>query len=287
VKSPVQQSGTPELDDRQIRAAIARLHRRLRDLDAFQPSQVKSRQDPNIDALEAGVREAVTSAFGHDTPEVRPYIVAANIDTAPIKSVRGTPHQDVIAGLEHGKSRAIALLGQAIRSLEERLSDQHVAQRLNSTDQLITKKRDIFIVHGHDSEAKKDVARVIERAGLNAVVLHEQTNGGRTIIEKFEKHGGSAGFAVVLLTPDDVGGTDHSNLRPRARQNVIGEMYWFAAKLGRSCVCALKKGDIEIPSDFAGVIYTEMDDRGAWKSDLLRELQSAGYDGLDWAKALA
>jgi predicted nucleotide-binding protein len=46
---------------------------------------------------------------------------------------------------------------------------------------------------------------MIERAGLNAVILHEQPNAGRTIIEKFEAHGGSAGFAVVVLTPDDLG----------------------------------------------------------------------------------
>jgi predicted nucleotide-binding protein len=147
--------------------------------------------------------------------------------------------------------------------------------------------RDIFVVHGHDATAKNEVARLIERAGLNAVILHEQPNGGRTIIEKFEAHGGAAGFAVVLLTADDVGGVDVDHLRPRARQNVVGEMFWFAGKLGRTRVCALKKGDVELPSDFAGVGYTEMDDRGAWKSELMKELQAAGYADLNWAKALA
>jgi predicted nucleotide-binding protein len=146
--------------------------------------------------------------------------------------------------------------------------------------------KDVFIVHGQDSPAKIEVARLIERAGLNAVILHEQSNEGRTIIEKFEKHGGSAGFAVVLLTPDDVGGPDREHLQPRARQNVIGEMFWFAGKLGRQRVCALKKGDVEMPSDFAGVGYTKMDDRGAWKIDLLKELKAAGYE-VDWGKALA
>jgi predicted nucleotide-binding protein len=91
---------------------------------------------------------------------------------------------------------------------------------------------------------------------------------------------------AVLLTPDDVGGPDAGHLQPRARQNVIGEMFWFAGKLGRGRVCALKKGDIELPSDFAGVVYTEMDERGAWKAELLRELAAAGYT-VDWKKALA
>jgi predicted nucleotide-binding protein len=63
-------------------------------------------------------------------------------------------------------------------------------------------------------------------------------------------------------------------------------MFWLAGKLGRDRVCALVKGDVEIPSDFAGVAYTEMDDRGAWKGELLRELSAAGYT-VDWAKAMA
>jgi hypothetical protein len=132
----------------------------------------------------------------------------------------------------------------------------------------------IFIVHGQDGPAKVEVARLIERAGLNAVILHEQPNQGRTVAEKLEDHGGAAGFAVVILTPDDVGGPDKDHLQPRARQNVVGELFWFAGKLGRSRVCALMKGKVEIPSDFAGVVYTGMDDRGAWKGELLKELEA-------------
>ena len=62
-------------------------------------------------------------------------------------------------------------------------------------------------------------------------------------------------------------------------------MFWFAGRLGRDRVCALKRGDLEIPSDFAGVVYTDMDQRGAWKAALLRELANAGYT-VDWPKAL-
>lgn len=89
---------------------------------------------------------------------------------------------------------------------------------------------------------KEQVARFIERSGLKAVILHEQPNGGKTIIEKFEKHGGGAGFAVVIAAPDDVGGLVGEAQRPRARQNVIGEMFWFAGRLGRDRVCELVKG---------------------------------------------
>jgi hypothetical protein len=144
----------------------------------------------------------------------------------------------------------------------------------------------VFLVHGRDSQAKNEVALVLARAGLEVTILHEQPNGGRTIVEKFEDHAGAAAFSVVLLTPDDVGGPVGGQMTPRARQNVVGEMFWFAGKLGRKRVCALLKGDVEIPSDFAGLVYTDMDDRGAWKPDLLRELQTAGYV-VDWPRALA
>jgi predicted nucleotide-binding protein len=194
----------------------------------------------------------------------------------------------VRAWYAEGKDRALALLQQAIKGLEEDLADQAGAApgadhfpKATSTPQ----SDQVFLVHGRDSAAKQEVARFLERAGLQVVILHEQANEGRTIIEKFEAHGGSAGFAVVLLTPDDVGGPSEGSLQPRARQNVVGEMFWFAGRLGRRAVCALKKGDLELPSDFAGVGYTEMDDRGAWKMELLRELKAVGYD-VDYARAL-
>jgi predicted nucleotide-binding protein len=52
--------------------------------------------------------------------------------------------------------------------------------------------------------AKESVARFIERLSLTPLILHEQANEGQTIIEKFESHS-SVSFAVVLLTPDDLG----------------------------------------------------------------------------------
>ena len=49
------------------------------------------------------------------------------------------------------------------------------------------------------------VARFPETLGLEPIILHEQANAGRAIIEKFEDHADDVAFAVVLLTPDDEG----------------------------------------------------------------------------------
>lgn len=135
----------------------------------------------------------------------------------------------------------------------------------------------VFVVHGHDNVAREEVARLLERLGLKAIILHEQANEGNTIIEKFEAHAGRAAFAVVLLTPDDIGyAKDHAvDARARARQNVLIELGFFLGALGRPKVCALRKGDVEIPTDYAGVVYVDMDEAGAWKRTLAKDMKAA------------
>lgn len=135
----------------------------------------------------------------------------------------------------------------------------------------------VFLVHGHDTSAKETVARYLEKLGLNVVILHEQPSEGRTIIEKFEAHSG-VGYAVVLLTPDDVGAAAVSPdvLTPRARQNVILELGYFTGKLGRSRICGLFKPGLELPSDMHGVLFIELDGQGGWRPKLAQELVRAG-----------
>jgi predicted nucleotide-binding protein len=140
--------------------------------------------------------------------------------------------------------------------------------------------KEIFIIHGHDEEMKQGVARILSQLGLVPIILHEQPNSGRTIIEKFEDHA-ATGFAVALLSPDDKGfrsSEKSSSAKSRARQNVVLELGYFVGKLGRSKVVALVRGDVEIPSDFAGVVYTPYDASGRWKFDLVKELKAAGYE---------
>lgn len=142
----------------------------------------------------------------------------------------------------------------------------------------------VFIVHGHDGEAREAVARFLEKMGFQAIILHEQANQGRTVIEKVEANS-DVGFAVVLLTPDDEGCAKGGRPEPRARQNVLLELGYFIGRLGRARVCALKRGELEIPSDFAGVVWEKMDTGSGWKLALARELTAAGHD-VDLNKAV-
>ena len=139
-----------------------------------------------------------------------------------------------------------------------------------------TELRNVFVVHGHDEAVTSSVARFLERLELVPIILHEQPNQGRTVIEKFEAHS-DVSFAVVLLTPDDMGAVVSSTrLAPRARQNVILELGYFIGKLGRSRVCALYVEGVEIPSDIHGVLYVPYDDSQGWRLKLASEIRSVG-----------
>jgi predicted nucleotide-binding protein len=137
----------------------------------------------------------------------------------------------------------------------------------------------VFIVHGHDDHTREATARFISKLGLEPIILHERANQGKTIIEKLEANADVA-FAVVLLTPDDEGHAvgKPDNLQPRARQNVVLELGYFMGALRRHRVCALHKGNLELPSDVDGVVYVPMDDGDAWHLKLAKEMKVAGLD---------
>lgn len=139
-------------------------------------------------------------------------------------------------------------------------------------------KSKVFIVHGHDNLAKLEVSSFIKDIGFEPIILHEQASGGATIIEKIEQYS-NVGFGIVLYTPCDVGSKNAEplSLTPRARQNVVFEHGYLIGKLKRGNVCALVKGDIETPNDISGIVYVPLDDHGAWKIALAKELRKSGY----------
>jgi len=130
-----------------------------------------------------------------------------------------------------------------------------------------------FIVHGHNDQVKLEVARYIENdLKRKAIILHEQPNKGQTIIEKFEKNS-NVDFAVALWTADDVGkANNETDLKARARQNVIFETGFFIGALGRENVVVLHEASVDIPSDYSGVIFIRL--TGNWKDDLRKEIDA-------------
>jgi predicted nucleotide-binding protein len=137
----------------------------------------------------------------------------------------------------------------------------------------------IFVVHGHAGEAREMLARFLESLGTSPVILHEQPNSSQTIIEKFERHGSAAGFAVAHLTGDDEGRKRaDGELQPRARQNVLLELGFFIGTLGRDHTAILYEPGVELPSDLGRLLYIDLDTQGAWKLKLAKELKEAGFN---------
>ena len=228
----------------------------------------------------------IRRTFGEDSPYIERL---TNIEFRYMGMTVGTLQGGETAATRQARERAwIAGQKEAIALIDtmlEELESGEPEQVRDEDDQTVPKSNRVFVVHGHDNEMKQAVARTVERLGLEAVILHEKPNRGQTIIEKIERFS-DVGFAVVLMSPDDTGysnadGADAA--KPRARQNVILELGYFAGKLGRENVVALHRGSrnekLELPSDYAGVLYTPYDgDSGTWRSELVAELRDSGYD---------
>ena len=139
----------------------------------------------------------------------------------------------------------------------------------------------IFIVHGHETSLKSEMARFLERLDLEPVILHEQPDKGATIFAKLQAELADVGYAFILITPDDRGcAANNKKARPRPRQNVVFEHGLLVGALGPNRVCAIVKDKVELPSDLQGVIYKYIPSGGTVQAiavELLRELESAGY----------
>ncbi|MCJ2025035.1 TIR domain-containing protein [Methylobacterium sp. J-067] len=122
----------------------------------------------------------------------------------------------------------------------------------------------IFVVHGHDTQAREQLELCLMKLGLQPFILMNAPGGGKTIIEALEHRiYEDSAFGIVLMTPDDYGYSKAKNdadRQPRARQNVILEAGMIMAALGRPKLVVLKKGALEMPSDLDGLLRLEFND---------------------------
>ena len=254
--------------------AIERLQKVLNEI----PALMKLEQDSNeFKKWHRNTRVAIERTFLNESSKIEDF---SKIRYSLIAFTASTPDHQFQRAYVGGLGTAEAMLESMIEEIQEYWEDENQASMdpISRYDGSMNTK-EIFVVHGRDNETKETVARFLEHLDLEPVILHEQPSQGRTIIEKFEQHA-QVGFAVALLTPDDIGALqeDARNLKSRARQNVIFEFGYFIGRIGRNRVCALTKGDVEIPSDYDGVVYIPLDDAGGWKIELVKELKGAGID---------
>jgi predicted nucleotide-binding protein len=183
-----------------------------------------------------------------------------------------------------GVRQVIAILESA--KLEIEIEEESRDAAASASEAGVVAATRVFIVHGQDNARKYELEAYLQKLIAEApVILHQEPNGGRVLIEKFEESAASVGYAVVLLTADDIGRSnalEPADERPRARQNVVFEMGFFIGLIGRARVAVLFDEGVELPSDISGLVYIPLDDAGAWKGKLASELDHAGIT-VDWA----
>ncbi len=139
----------------------------------------------------------------------------------------------------------------------------------------------VFIVHGHNNEAKDSLSNFLRKIKLDPIILHEQISGGLTIIEKLEKYSEVEG-AIALFTADDMGKSKkEEELKNRARQNVVFEAGMFLGKLGRNRLIILKEKGVSDISDLDGILYIDIDSNNSWHFQVAKELKAMGYKQID------
>ena len=219
-------------------------------------------------------------AFGSESRQVYEF---ANIRYSPVVYTKeDVTHRAYLRGLQTARECLLAIVTEVKDFYPDEPGQTSVSGNAKTTELSGVRNagcnsRKVFVVHGHDEGMKSSVARFLEKLDLHPIILHEQPNEGKTIIEKFEANADVA-FAVVLISPDDEGNEKgkKDKLQSRARQNVILELGYFIGRLGRAHVCALQSGDIETPTDVLGVLYVPYDLNGGWKIQLVKEIRAAG-----------
>jgi predicted nucleotide-binding protein len=200
-----------------------------------------------------------------------------DIRFSPANSVFGQAESYFVNSFLEGVETAEKYLESRISELEEdSLSTNLLAS--GSQESVTMNSHKVFLVHGHDHGSKETVARFLSKLDLEPIILHEQPDMGRTVIEKFEDYSDVA-CAVVVLSPDDVASakSDPSRKEERARQNVILELGFFVGRLGRDRTFALLLKGVTKPSDIDGVLYIPFEG-DSWRLVLVRELKAIGLD---------
>jgi predicted nucleotide-binding protein len=136
----------------------------------------------------------------------------------------------------------------------------------------------VFVIHGRDEAKWRELRGIIKDTfGLKPIILNEKPDAGcTTVIEKFEHYAKMCNYAIALFTPDDEV-SFNSERYLQARPNVIYELGWFCAKLGRSSVMLVLKEGTSIFSDFSGIIQKRFRANVAeLEGEIRRDLAEAG-----------
>jgi uncharacterized protein (TIGR02391 family) len=121
-KSAPPQPQPANLTPDQMRAAIPKLERRIKDLEDLDPNSLRQRNDPRLTALETKLADTLSEVFGYGTLEYNRF-APRGLDRAGYNMIRETPLSEVIRSVTESKSREISNLQTVIELFGEKLAD--------------------------------------------------------------------------------------------------------------------------------------------------------------------
>ncbi|HLL88661.1 MAG TPA: nucleotide-binding protein [Tepidisphaeraceae bacterium] len=272
-KHQAPQKGSPEVSPQK---GVELLNRQIEKGKALLQSRPVSEADEST--WTNVTRDFICKAFGADTEKCQEVFPPGGFSFIPLETTEAYWETRRAERIQEGLTGLSGLV-EVLRT-EMELSEGTSPPTHGSEASRLSTSRKVFIVHGHDGETKLAVARLLETVRVDAIILHEKPNEGKTLIEKFEHHA-DVGYAVVLLTADDTGGVRGAPVerqKARARQNVIFELGYFIGRIGRGNVCALYETGVELPTDISGVAYIPLDAGGAWRFAVADELHAVGFE---------
>ncbi len=159
---------------------------------------------------------------------------------------------------------------------------EQIMSILSESPALPMQNRKVFVVYGHDNNARTQLEAMLRRWDLEPLILDQLISSGQTIIEKLEEYTQQVNFGIVLATPDDMGypKNDETKKQYRVRQNVVLELGMLLARVGREKVAILlsQSEEMEKPSDIDGLIYIPFKGNvEETKVSLAKEMNRNGY----------
>ena len=156
-------------------------------------------------------------------------------------------------------SNCVGLLNRIADSYEKKAD--RIEEKKKDIEYLKPIDKRIFIVHGHGEERLKELENIlIKKFKIDPIVLRDETDRGKTIIEKIEDYGRQSAFAFVLITPDDLVKNQKTKTF-QARPNVLFELGWFCGRYGRGSVRIIRHVSTQLPSDLGGLVTYDFEEK--------------------------
>jgi len=137
---------------------------------------------------------------------------------------------------------------------------------------------EVLVVHGRDEHLLAVTVGFLEKLRLKPVLLSGNSDQEMTALERLGTGNNPFKFAIVLLTPDDVGFDlmKPKELKTRSRQDVVFLLGFLVGKLGPNKVFAIHKKDVQLPGKCPGVVFELYDEKAAWLSKAAQKMRASG-----------